>query len=183
MIRTHVSFTQKMVAASLLTALTAVCAQIQIPLPVIPINLALLGVYLCGALLGARWGALSMAAYVLMGAVGMPVFAGFLSGPSVLFGPTGGYLFGYILCAAVVGALSRRLRFSTTSLCLSMALGTAVCYAAGTLWFVLTSGSGLWAVLTTCVLPFLPGDALKIVLASALVLRTRKTFAQIGMID
>ena len=118
--------TKNLVLAALFAALTAVCSQIQIPLPMIPINLALFAVHLCGALLGAKWGALSMAVYALLGAIGVPVFAGFGSGPAVLFGKTGGYILGYILCAAIVGLLTRRLGFSYLKLCLSMVVGVAV---------------------------------------------------------
>ena len=95
--------TQRIVLAALFAALMAVCSQIQIPLPMVPINLALFAVHLCGALLGAKWGALSISAYVLLGLVGAPVYAGFASGPAALFGKTGGYILGYILSAFLVG--------------------------------------------------------------------------------
>ena len=168
------TLTRQLVLAALFAALTAVCSQIQIPLPMIPINLALFAVHLCGALLGAKWGALSMAVYALLGAVGVPVFAGFGSGPAVLFGKTGGYIIGYILCAAIVGLLSRRLGFTFLKLCLSMVIGVAVCYVFGTAWFMVISGLNLATSLSYCVLPFLPGDAVKILLAAFLALRLRK---------
>lgn len=168
------TLTRQLVLAALFAALTAVCSQIQIPLPMIPINLALFAVHLCGALLGAKWGALSMAVYALLGAVGVPVFAGFGSGPAVLFGKTGGYIIGYILCAAIVGLLSRRLGFTFPKLCLSMVIGVAVCYVFGTAWFMVISGLNLATSLSYCVLPFLPGDAVKILLAAFLALRLRK---------
>lgn len=168
------TLTRQLVLAALFAALTAVCSQIQIPLPMIPINLALFAVHLCGALLGAKWGALSMAVYALLGAVGVPVFASFGSGPAVLFGKTGGYILGYILCAAIVGLLSRRLGFTFPKLCLSMLVGVAVCYLFGTAWFMVISGLNLAASLSYCVLPFLPGDAVKILLAALLALRLRK---------
>lgn len=159
------ALTRNLVLAALFAALTAVCSQIQIPLPMVPINLALFVVHLCGALLGAKWGALSMCAYALLGAVGVPVFSGFASGPAVLFGKTGGYILGYILCALLVGLLSRRLGFTFPKLCLSMVIGVAVCYVFGTAWFMVISGLNLATSLSYCVLPFLPGDAVKIVLA------------------
>ena len=174
------TLTRQLVLAALFAALTAVCSQIQIPLPMIPINLALFAVHLCGALLGAKWGALSMAVYALLGAVGVPVFSGFGSGPAVLFGKTGGYIIGYILCALLVGLLSRRLGFTFPKLCLSMVIGVAVCYVFGTAWFMVISGLNLATSLSYCVLPFLPGDAIKIVIASvlAVILRERvKLFA------
>ena len=172
--------TKNLVLAALFAALTAVCSQIQIPLPMIPINLALFAVHLCGALLGAKWGALSMAVYALLGAIGVPVFAGFGSGPAVLFGKTGGYILGYILCAAIVGLLSRRLGFSYLKLCLSMIVGVAVCYIFGTAWFMAISGLDLVMSLGYCVLPFLPGDAVKILLAAFLALRLRKPMQAMG---
>lgn len=174
------ALTRSLVLAALFAALTAVCSQIQIPLPMIPINLALFSVHLCGALLGAKWGALSMAVYALLGAIGVPVFAGFGSGPAVLFGKTGGYILGYILCATIVGVLSRRIGFSYLKLCLSMVIGVAVCYAFGTAWFMVVSGLNLVTSLGYCVLPFLPGDAVKILLAAFLALRLQKPLQSMG---
>lgn len=174
------AFTRNLVLAALFVALTAICSQIQIPLPMVPINLALFAVHLCGALLGARWGALSMAAYALLGAVGVPVFSGFASGPSVLFGKTGGYILGYILCALLVGLLTRRIGFSMKGLCISMVIGVAVCYAFGTVWFMVITGMNLATSLTYCVIPFLPGDVVKILLAAVLALRLKKPLQAAG---
>lgn len=174
-------FTRNLVLAALMAALTAVCSQIQIPLPMVPINLALFAVHLSGALLGAKWGALSMAAYALLGAAGVPVFSGFASGPAVLFGKTGGYILGYILCALLVGLLSRRLGFTMKGLCLSMLVGVAVCYAFGTIWFMVITGMNLVTSLTYCVIPFLPGDAVKIILAALLALRLQKPLHALGL--
>lgn len=172
--------TRNLVLAAIMAALTAICSQIQIPLPMVPINLALFAVHLCGALLGAKWGALSMVVYALLGAIGVPVFAGFGSGPAVLFGKTGGYILGYILCALLVGLLSRRIGFTMKSLCISMVIGVAVCYAFGTIWFMVITGMNLMTSLTYCVVPFLPGDVIKIVLAALLALRLQKPLKQMG---
>ncbi len=86
-------------------AVVAVCSWITVPLPFtqVPINLAILGVLLAGGLLGSKYGALSLLVYILLGAVGLPVFAGFGAGLGVLVGPTGGYIVGYLLCAAISG--------------------------------------------------------------------------------
>ena len=86
--------TARLTASALLCALCAVLSQIQIPLPPVPLSLSLLAVYLSGALLGPRWGSAAVGCYVALGAVGVPVYAGFASGAGVLFGPTGGFLFG-----------------------------------------------------------------------------------------
>lgn len=173
--------TQRLTLSALLCALCAVLSQIQIPLPPVPISLSLLAVYLCGALLGSRWGAAAIGCYVVLGAVGVPVFAGFAGGVSVLFGPTGGFLFGYILCAWLVGRLCARLGFTRRGLILSMAAGTAACYLAGAAWFMFTSGTNLWGCMTVCVFPFIPGDVLKILLTAALCLRLQKPLRSAGL--
>ena len=174
------NMTRSLVLTALMAALTAICSQIQIPLPMIPINLALFAVHLSGALLGWKYGALSMVVYALLGVIGAPVFAGFGSGPAVLFGKTGGYILGYILCALIVGALSRKFAFSFKNLCLEMLLGVAVCYAFGTIWFMVLTGMNLATSMSYCVIPFLPGDAVKILLAAFLALRLRKPLAAQG---
>ena len=166
--------TRSLVLCALMAALTAICSQIQIPLPMVPINLALFAVHLSGALLGWKYGALSMVVYALLGVIGVPVFAGFGSGPAVLFGKTGGYILGYILCALIVGALSRKFAFNFKTLCLSMVLGVAVCYTFGTIWFMAVTGLNLATSMSYCVIPFLPGDAVKILLAVFLALRLRR---------
>ena len=175
------ALTRNLVLAALLTALTAVCSQIQIPLPMVPINLALFAVHLAGALLGAKWGALSMTAYALLGVVGAPVFAGFSSGPAVLFGKTGGYILGYILCALLVGLISRRIGYTARGLVIAMVAGVAACYVFGTIWFMVITEMNLQMSLTYCVMPFLPGDAVKIALATLLALRLRKPLQAMGI--
>ena len=172
----------RLCAAALFTALTAVCAQICIPMPPVPVSMALFAVQLCGALLGARWGMLSMAAYILLGAVGVPVFSGFASGPSALFGSTGGFLAGYVLCAGITGRLCARSGASLVRCCAAMCAGLTVCYACGTLWFMFVSGSSPAAALGACALPFLPADALKILLAALLAARLRPPLKSMGLI-
>ena len=179
----HGTNVRQLSACSLMAALTAVCSQIQIPLPVIPINLALFAVHLSGALLGATGGALSMMVYVLLGVIGIPVFVGFRAGPAVLFGKTGGYIFGYFLCAWLVGFLTQRRPFVFKRLCFAMGLGVLVCYSFGTIWFMILTGMSLPAALSLCVLPFLPGDIVKIVLAALLAVRLRPFLVQMGFLQ
>lgn len=148
----------------------ALLAQLVIVLPVspVPITGQTLGVLLVGALLGSRRGALSMLTYVAEGVGGMPVFAGGTSGPAVLLGPTGGYLVGFVVAAFVVGRLcewgwDRRLPTAAAA----MSLGNLVIYVAGVAWLVRFVGSE--QVLTAGVLPFIPGDVLKIAAATFLL--------------
>lgn len=157
---------------ALFAALTVICAQLVIPLPMVPISLALLAVNLTGALLGPRLGAASMGVYALLGLAGAPVFASFGAGPGILFGKTGGYILGYILAAFLTGLLlCKRQGYGRT--CFAMAMGTLACYAFGTAWFMAVTGLNLGAGLGYCVLPFLPGDAVKVLAAAWLAKRLR----------
>ena len=166
--------TRSLVLCALMAALTAICSQIQIPLPMVPINLALFAVHLSGALLGWKYGALSMVVYALLGVIGVPVFAGFGSGPAVLFGKTGGYAIGYILAALLTALLTKALGRKFWSLCVAMVVGCAACYVLGTIWFMILTGADLVSALGWCVLPYLPGDAVKIVLAAVLTMQLDK---------
>ena len=173
--------TQRLTLCALFTALLCVCSQIQIPLPPDPLSLSLLGVHMAGALLGSRWGTADVLGYIILGAVGIPVFAGFQGGFSVLFGPTGGFLAGYALCAWLVGRLTERFGFSRRSLILSMAAGTIACYVPGVTWFMLSSGTNLAGSLAVCVFPFIPGDLLKLLLAAFLARRLQKPLRAMGL--
>ncbi len=159
--------TKKMVQAALFAALVAVLAQIQIPIKPIPFNLAVLGVYLAGVMLTPGWAVASAVLYILLGAVGIPVFAGFGAGPAVLLGPTGGYIVGYVFLALAV-SLAIHMRGSRLWMhLLGMAVGLALLYAFGTAWYVILSGKGLAAAIQFCVLPFILPDMGKGALAYA----------------
>lgn len=165
-----VSRTRKIVLCALFAALTAVFSQIALPLPFtpVPVNLATLSVLLAAVLLGTKAGAVSQCVYLLAGAVGLPVFSRFMGGVSVLVGPTGGYLIGYPIAALTTGFLDARLRGRRFGSVLAMIAGIAVCYAFGTLWYVISTHTPIVSALLACVVPFLPGDALKIVAAAIL---------------
>jgi biotin transport system substrate-specific component len=165
------------VYTALAAAIICVLAPVALPIGPVPITLATFVIYVAGAALGARRGAAAVALYAAIGTVGLPVFSGFSGGVHVLAGPTGGYIAGYILCAAASGffadAAARReargVFGRAERSCLyaaGMVTGTLLCYTMGTAWFVLRSGSTLDAALAVCVLPFLPLDAVKIAAAS-----------------
>lgn len=160
--------TRQWLLCALFAALTAICSQIQIPLPMVPINLALFSVHMAGALLGAKYGSISMLIYLLLGLVGAPVFTGLVGGAGILFGQTGGYIVGYVIAAAIVGLLRQKWGERFFQLCLAMVLGVAACYLFGTIWFMVITHNPLWTSLMYCVFPFLPGDAVKILLAATL---------------
>ena len=169
------SNTRNIVYCALFAALIVVFAQVQIPLPgLVPISLATFAVMMAGLLLGWKYGLLAVAVYVLLGAVGVPVFAGCKGGLGALTGPTGGYIIGYLPYAALAGLQNKKLQDSFWGRCGLLALGTLACYALGTAWFMHATGRTLAESMGLCVLPFLPGDAVKIALASFLAPRLRK---------
>ncbi|MDO5022376.1 MAG: biotin transporter BioY [Eubacteriales bacterium] len=154
--------------SALFVALIAICSQIAVPLPSgVPINLALLAVYLCALIMPLKYSLATVGVYLLLGLIGVPVFAGLKAGPAALFGKTGGYLIGYLLCAAVIGIFRLKLS-SFLKRAIVMAIGLIVCYTFGTAWFMHLTGLGLKESLGYCVIPFLPGDAIKIAAAGLL---------------
>ena len=180
-----------MILCGLFAAITAVCSFITIPLGFtpVPINLGTLAVFLTGGILGKKYGTISMTVYVLLGAAGVPVFAGFRAGISVLAGPTGGYIIGYIVAVFIIGVLADVLVKRSTAggqaasggravretllYALAMVIGLLICYAFGTAWFMISTGTGLWSAMLLCVIPFLTGDALTIIVAAILVKKLR----------
>ena len=168
--------TKQMILCALFAALTAVCSMISIPLPFtpVPINLATLSVFLAGGLLGSKNGAVSQLVYVILGAVGLPVFHSFTGGFGVLAGPTGGYLIGYVAAAWLIGFMLEKLGHGFIKNMIGMITGMAICYMLGTLWFMYLTSTGLAAAMMLCVVPFLIGDAIKIVAGSFLVEKLHK---------
>jgi biotin transport system substrate-specific component len=156
-----------------MAAVTAVAAQITIPLPAVPFTMQVLAVILSGLLLGSRYGALAQAIYVLVGAIGVPVFAGFTGGLGHVLGPTGGYLLSYPLAAAIAGLAAHAARNAPRrrALLICTAAGTGalvVIYAIGASWLAVQSGLPLPVALAQGVVPFVPLDLVKVAL-SALV--------------
>ncbi len=165
-----------MALAAMGAALIAVCSWISVPTPLpngVPFTLQTFAVCLLTALYGWKLGLGTVAVYLLLGAVGAPVFAGFKNGAAALAGPTAGYIFSYLPYAMLCGLPFRRAQDTFPGRCLMCAVGTAVCYALGTAWFIRFTGRTLAESLSLCVLPFLPGDAAKILLASLLTPRLR----------
>lgn len=158
----------KLIICALFASLMTICSWISIPLffTPVPVNMALAGAYITGLLLGCKYGFISEVLYILLGAVGLPVFAGFSGGIGAIAGPTGGFIIGYAFCAFVCGLSARKKGIMMRILL--MLCGMSLCYGCGLIWFMYITGSTLWAGLVSCVIPFLAGDAVKIILVSIL---------------
>lgn len=153
------------VYASLMAALTAAGAFIAIPIGPVPIVLQNLFVLLSGLLLGSRWGLAAIGAYLLAGALGLPVFAGGAGGIGRLAGPTGGYLIGYLPTVYVVGLISEKTENRVIFDILAMLCGEVIIYACGVSWLKYQAALTWPKAMTIGMLPFLPGDVLKIAAA------------------
>ena len=148
--------------------LLAVSAQFKIPLYPVPVTGQTLVVLLIGMTYGPRLGGITMLAYLFEGALGLPVFAGGAAGVAVFMGPTGGYLFGFLLAGVAMGYLAERgMGRTVLSTIAAMVLGNSVIYLCGALW--LANFIGLGQAIAAGVLPFLYGDALKLVVAAGMM--------------
>lgn len=166
--------TRGMIYASMFGALTAIGALISIPLQPVPVTLQTLFLYLAGSLLGGSLGALSQVLYVILGVIGLPVFSGGKAGLGVFLGPTGGYLIGFIAGAFVTGKIIEvREKPGLVWIVLAMLAGTAAVYTLGVLQLVLIGKLSVGKAATVGVLPFLPGDVLKIAAASVIVMKVK----------
>ena len=159
---------------AIMAAVTCVLAPLSIPIGPVPVSLTILAIYLALYLLGWKLGTVSFVVYLLLGLVGLPVFSGFSGGLGKLAGPTGGYIIGFLPMAIVAGLFIDRFRNRGLQF-VGMVLGVVICYAFGTAWLCISTGSTLAAAMGLCVLPFLPFDLAKIVIVLILgpILRAR----------
>ena len=175
---TTTSKTKDMVYIGMFAVIIAICSWISIPTTV-PFTLQTFAVFTAVGVLGGKRGTLAVLIYILLGAVGVPVFAGFAGGPGVLMGLTGGYIVGFLVSALLMWGMEKLFGKSRLVLGLSMLLGLIVCYAFGTIWFkfvytISTGAIGLGAVLGMCVIPFVIPDCIKIVVALLITDRLKK---------
>ena len=148
-----------------MAAVICVAAPFSIPIGPVPISLTSLVIYFIIYILGAVQGTISYLIYLLIGLIGVPVFSGFTSGPGKLFGPTGGYLVGFIPMVLIAGFFIDRYGRNFGICLIGMILGTLICYGLGTYWLAHQTGMEIRAALFSGVIPFIPGDLVKIVLA------------------
>lgn len=159
--------TKTMALIGVMAAVTCILGPLSLAIPVspVPISLTNLAVYFAIYVLGMKRGTISYCIYLLLGLVGLPVFAAFTGGAGKLFGPTGGYLIGFIFMALICGFFIEKWEKKLYMHFIGMVLGTAVCYVFGTAWLAYTAHMGFAAALAAGVIPFIPGDLVKIIIA------------------
>lgn len=162
------SNTRNLVLCAMCAAITCILAPLSIPLAGgVPVSLATFAVMLSGVLLGGPLGALSQLIYVLLAAVGLPVLAGWTGGLGIVLGMTGGYIIGYIPCAWLTGLIYKKYGETAKKpvkilfMILGMTAGNIVLYIIGTAWFMFITEMTLEASLAACVIPFIPGNIIK----------------------
>ena len=160
--------TKQMVLIALMTSVTCVLGPLSIPLPFspVPISLTNFAIFLAIFVLGMKSGTISFIIYLLLGAVGVPVFSSFRGGFQVLAGPTGGYLIGFIFLALIMGFALDHFDRKLVPTIIGMIIGMAVCYAFGTVWLAKLLSLSFKEGLMMGVIPYLPGDAAKIIIAA-----------------
>lgn len=174
----------KLALTGLLTAVICVLSPfaLHIPISPVPISLGTLAIYFVLSVAGMKLGTLSVLIYILLGLVGVPVFTDFTAGPGKLLGPTGGYIVGYLVLAPISGFFIDRFDKKPFLRIWGMLLGTCLFYLFGTLWLQyqmqLTFFQALWAA----VIPYLPGDSIKLALAMILGSQVRKRLIKTGLL-
>lgn len=158
--------TNKIVMTGLFSAILCVAAPMVLPIPIspVPVSLAPLAIFVSSFVLTPGACTMSVLVYLLLGTAGLPVFSGFTGGLGVLAGPTGGYLAGYLVAAFISSLFSNRFRHGFMHIT-GMITGLAAMYFTGTIWFAFQQDTGFLQALAVCVLPYLPGDAVKITAA------------------
>ncbi len=177
---------KEMILISMFAALTAIFAQIIIPLPIspVPITLQVLAVCLASAILGSRLAMLSQLIYIALGLIGMPVFSGGTAGLAQIAGPTGGYIIGFLLSSFVIGKIVEQKPYPTTiNTFLAMLCGLFIIYGCGMLQLSIVTGIPIKAAFMSGVLPFLGGDLIKIVLGAAVACSVRAVLIKQGLLN
>jgi len=173
---------QKMAIIALMTAVLCILAPISIPVFIspVPISLGVLAVYLTAYVLSPLDATISVIIFILLGTFGLPVFSGYSGGLSKLVGPTGGYIIGFLF-TVYISSLFIHMKKGIIFDVIGMISGLALCYILGTIWFSYQQGKGFIASLLLCVVPFLIGDAVKIIVAVILGTQINKRLADLNL--
>ncbi|MCC5801578.1 biotin transporter BioY [Rossellomorea vietnamensis] len=168
---------------AIFAAMTGIFAQIEIPLPLVPISGQTLAVGITATILGSRYGALSLICYAALGAVGVPVFAGFSGGAQVLVGPTGGYIFGFIIAAYFTGLILEKTRFTIPMAMIANTVGMIITLFLGTIQLKFVADLGWSQAMAAGVYPFIVVGLIKAFLASWIGITVRKRLVQAKLIQ
>lgn len=169
---------QDMVLIAIFAALIAACSYIQIPLGPVPFTLQTFAVFTTAGLLGTKRGTIAVVIYILLGCIGIPVFAG-SGGPGIIVGPTGGYITGFIFTVIIIGLIMNVFQKNATGLkfvmtVVAMVVGDAICFMIGTIQFMVVMKVNLAVAMGYCVIPFILPDLVKIIVAAIVVNRVKK---------
>lgn len=173
---------QKMAIIALMTAVLCILAPISIPIFIspVPVSLGVLAVYLTAYVLSPLDATISVIIFILLGTFGLPVFSGYSGGLSKLVGPTGGYIIGFLF-TVYISSLFIHMKKGIIYDIIGMITGLALCYILGTIWFSYQQGKGFIASLLLCVVPFLIGDAIKIIVAVILGTQINKRLTHLNL--
>ena len=174
--------TYQMAVTALMAAVMCVLGPLTVPIGAVPISLANFVICLTAWLLGPKFGTLSVAVYLCIGLIGVPVFSGYGAGLAKLAGPTGGYLVGYLLLALIGGLFIQKSNGNPVVSGIGLVLGDAACYVLGTAWFVFQMQCELGYALSVCVYPFIALDLAKIVVSCVVGALLRKRLVQAGVL-
>lgn len=170
----NIQYIKDIASISMMTAIIAVCSWITIPTSAVSFTMQTFGVFAALRLLGGKKGTISVLLYIFIGAIGVPVFAGFSSGPQAIVGPTGGYIIGFLFICALYWVCEKKItnRFIAYAV---LTAGLFLCYTFGTVQFIhVTSVNSVKAALLMCVVPFIIPDLIKLVLADLIGVRVKK---------
>ena len=173
---------RKMAIIALMTAVLCILAPISIPVFIspVPVSLGVLAIYLIAYVLSPLDATISVIIFILLGTFGLPVFSGYSGGLSKLVGPTGGYIIGFLF-TVYISSLFIHMKKGIIFDVIGMITGLALCYILGTIWFSYQQGKGFIASLLLCVVPFLIGDAIKIIVAVILGTQINKRLAHLDL--
>ena len=167
--------TKELIICAIFASITAILAQIAIPIPfsTVPLTMQVFAVTISGVILGCKKGFISQVIYILLGAIGIPVFAQMSGGIGILFGYTGGFIMAFPLMTMLIGYVSEKYD-SILSIMISMIISLAINYTIGTLWYSFVAGVGFMEGFLVCVAPFIVVDTLKVALATTIGVNVKR---------
>lgn len=175
---------KQLTLVGLMAAVICVLApwSLNIPISPVAISLGTLAIYFVISVLGMKLGTISVVIYILLGLAGLPVFTNFTGGPAKLFGPSGGYIIGYIFLALICGFFVDKFGKQLPVYFTGMLLGTAVLYIFGTLWMGYQMELTFTQALMAGVVPYIPGDLIKVIIAMSVGIQVRRRLIRAGLI-